>query len=360
MGAGGGGRRLREGRREGGRDGGRLASTGRRPPQHGPAPGKAGRREHGLGGPRGDAEDIGDMPGAAVPKLAVAQAAAGTALREPGAKEDNGAVQGPGSKELRSCGWGVAVSRSNTSRSRSSPSLDPGDRGEEPAHMAEQPAPELAPVHPGDGQWMAPKPLSPGPPAEAPIPQPQHGALEEGRAPQLLSRRSSILSTLPAPLASRRSSLGAAPGGKRPSIGPWMLHSRVSFSGLPLFQPIPEIRLENTYRMGPDEGCGFNAGQGAAGAGEGPGGGSGGHVLQPPGQLPRWCTAWPSCCRAGRRRWCRPATNWCATCCWASTGQQSLLVASRALWDPQSDNFASATFSNCLPLCCGHSARGLF
>ncbi|KFW95615.1 Tctex1 domain-containing protein 4, partial [Phalacrocorax carbo] len=27
-------------------------------------------------------------------------------------------------------------------------------------------------------------------------------------------------------------------------------------------------------------------------------------------------------------------------------GQQSLLVASRALWDPESDSFASATFSN--------------
>ncbi|KAK2543357.1 Tctex1d4 [Columba livia] len=27
-------------------------------------------------------------------------------------------------------------------------------------------------------------------------------------------------------------------------------------------------------------------------------------------------------------------------------GQQSLLVASRALWDPESDNFASTTFSN--------------
>ncbi|KFQ35504.1 Tctex1 domain-containing protein 1, partial [Mesitornis unicolor] len=27
-------------------------------------------------------------------------------------------------------------------------------------------------------------------------------------------------------------------------------------------------------------------------------------------------------------------------------GQQSLLVASQALWDPQSDSFASATFSN--------------
>ncbi|KFP78575.1 Tctex1 domain-containing protein 4, partial [Acanthisitta chloris] len=27
-------------------------------------------------------------------------------------------------------------------------------------------------------------------------------------------------------------------------------------------------------------------------------------------------------------------------------GQQSLLVASRALWDPETDSFASATFSN--------------
>lgn len=340
------------------------------------------------------------MPGAAVPKLAVAQAAAGTALREPGAKEDNGAVQGPGSKELRSCGWGVAVSRSNTSRSRSSPSLDPGDRGEEvgagqprwlelghagsgaggtggmgcrdmapcvgaagqpqldwgpmeelratsplqPAHMAEQPAPELAPstqVMAVDGT-EAPQPRTA---RRGSNPTAPARSTEEGRAPQLLSRRSSILSTLPAPLASRRSSLGAAPGGKRPSIGPWMLHSRVSFSGLPLFQPIPEIRLENTYRMGPDEGCGFNAGRVQRVLERVLAGVLGGTSYSPQGSAPL-VHSLAELLQGRAKEVVPPRYKLVCHVLLGQHSQQSLLVASRALWDPQSDNFASATFSN--------------
>uniref|UniRef100_A0A8B9UAK0 TC1D4 protein n=1 Tax=Anas zonorhyncha TaxID=75864 RepID=A0A8B9UAK0_9AVES len=284
------------------------------------------------------------MPGAAVPKLAAAQAAAGTALREPGAKEDNGAVQEPGSKELRSRGWGVAVSRSNTSRSRSSPSLDPGDRGEEPAHMAEQPAPELAPttqVMAVDGT-EAPQPRTA---RRGSNPTAPARSTEEGRAPQLLSRRSSVLSTLPAPLASRRSSLGTAPGGKRPSIGPWMLHSRVSFSGLPLFQPIPEIRLENTYRMGPDEGCGFNAGRVQRVLERVLAGVLGGTSYSPQGGA-SLVHSLAELLRGRAKEVVPPRYKLVCHVLLGQHSQQSLLVASRALWDPQSDSFASATFSN--------------
>ncbi|XP_030630466.1 uncharacterized protein dynlt4 [Chanos chanos] len=47
--------------------------------------------------------------------------------------------------------------------------------------------------------------------------------------------------------------------GKRFSFGGWQHAGPVSFSGLPLLQPVKEVRLENTYRLGPDPGCCLNA-----------------------------------------------------------------------------------------------------
>ncbi|XP_051980959.1 dynein light chain Tctex-type 4-like isoform X1 [Xyrauchen texanus] len=47
--------------------------------------------------------------------------------------------------------------------------------------------------------------------------------------------------------------------GKRFSFGGWQQGGRVSFSGLYLHQPIQEIHMENTYRMGPEPGSHFNA-----------------------------------------------------------------------------------------------------
>ncbi|NXX72941.1 TC1D4 protein, partial [Spizella passerina] len=116
--------------------------------------------------------------------------------------------------------------------------------------MAEQPVPEIALLAQvlAAGSTEAPALCStrrgsqPTVPARGP---------EDSKAPPLLSRRNSILS--------RRSSFGMGPGSRRPSIGPWMLHRRVSFSGLPIFQPILKTRLENTYRIGPDKGCRFDA-----------------------------------------------------------------------------------------------------
>ncbi|XP_035167913.1 tctex1 domain-containing protein 4 [Oxyura jamaicensis] len=206
--------------------------------------------------------------------------------------------------------------------------------------MAEQPAPELAPstqVMTMDG-------------TEAPLPRTTRRgsnptaparSTEEGKAPQLLSRRSSILSTLPAPLASRRSSLGAAPGGKLP----WMLHSRVSFSGLPLFQPIPEIRLENTYRMRPDEGCGFNAGRVQRVLERVLAGVLGGTSYSPQGSAPL-VHSLAELLRCRAKEVVPPRYKLVCHVLLGQHGQQSLLVASRALWDPESDSFASATFSN--------------
>ncbi|NXV82149.1 TC1D4 protein, partial [Atlantisia rogersi] len=168
---------------------------------------------------------------------------------------------------------------------------------------------------------------------------------EESKPPLLPSRRSSILSTLPAPLASRRSSLGVAPGSRRPSIGPWMLHSRVSFSGLPLFQPILKTRLENTYKMQPDEGCKFDAGrvqrvlEGALSRA------LGAMVYSPQGSAPL-VQSLAELLQSQVKEVAPPRYKLVCQVLLGQQGQQGLLVASRALWDPENDNFASATFSN--------------
>uniref|UniRef100_A0A8C3K6I3 Tctex1 domain containing 4 n=1 Tax=Calidris pygmaea TaxID=425635 RepID=A0A8C3K6I3_9CHAR len=152
-------------------------------------------------------------------------------------------------------------------------------------------------------------------------------------------------STLPAPLASRRSSLGAAPGGRRPSIGPWMLHSRVSFSGLPLFQPILKTRLENTYRMRPDERCKFDAGRVQRVLEVALAGALVTTVYSPQGSAPL-AQSLAELLRSRAKEVVPPRYKLVCHVLLGQQGQQSLLVASRALWDPESDSFACATFSN--------------
>ncbi|XP_061860238.1 dynein light chain Tctex-type 4 [Colius striatus] len=168
---------------------------------------------------------------------------------------------------------------------------------------------------------------------------------EEGKPLLLPSRRSSILSTLPAPLPSRRSSLGAAPGGRRSSIGPWMLHSRVSFSGLPLFQPILKTRLENTYRMGPDTGCKFKVGQVQRVLEEALASALESTVYSPQGSA-RLAQSLAELLQGQAKEVVPPRYKLVCHVLLGQRGQQSLLVASRALWDPKSDSFASATFSS--------------
>ncbi|NWI60076.1 TC1D4 protein, partial [Calyptomena viridis] len=167
--------------------------------------------------------------------------------------------------------------------------------------------------------------------------QPPARGSEEGKPPLLLSRRNSILS--------RRSSFGVVPGSRRPSIGPWLFHRRVSFSGLPLFQPILRTHLENTYRMGPDEGCKFNAGQvqrvleGTLSSALGT------TVYRPQGsaQLVQNLT---ELLQSRVKEVMPPRYKLVCHVVLGQQGQQSLLVASRGLWDPKTDSFASATFSN--------------
>ncbi|NXG54873.1 TC1D4 protein, partial [Hemiprocne comata] len=175
-------------------------------------------------------------------------------------------------------------------------------------------------------------------------PAPPRGS-EERKPPPLLSRRSSILSTHLTPLASRRSSLGAAPGGRRFSINSWMLHSRVSFSGLPLLQPILKTRFENTYRMGPDEGCKFNAGR-VQQVLEGILAGTLGTSVYSPQSSAPLAQSLAELLRSRTKEVVPPRYKLVCQVLVGQQGQQSLLVASRALWDPKNDSFASATFSN--------------
>ncbi|NXY50337.1 TC1D4 protein, partial [Ceuthmochares aereus] len=169
--------------------------------------------------------------------------------------------------------------------------------------------------------------------------------VEEGKVPGLPSRRSSILSTHLGPLASRRSSLGTVPGGRRPSIGPWMLHHRVSFSGLPILQPILKTRLENTYRMRPDKGCKFDAGQVQRVLEEALAGTLVTTVYSAQGSA-LLAQNLAELLKNRVKEVVSPRYKLVCHVLLGQQGQQSLLVASRALWDPESDSFASTTFSN--------------
>ncbi|NXG00613.1 TC1D4 protein, partial [Sakesphorus luctuosus] len=167
-------------------------------------------------------------------------------------------------------------------------------------------------------------------------PAPARGC-EEGKPSLPLSRRNSQLS--------RRSSFGVVPGSRRPSIGPWMFHRCVSFSGLPLFQPILKTHLRNTYRMQPEEGCKFNAGQvqrvleGALASALGT------TVYSPQGSAPL-AQSLVELLQSQAKEVVPPRYKLVCHVVLGQQGQQSLLVASRALWDPDTDSFASATFSN--------------
>ncbi|NXA08654.1 TC1D4 protein, partial [Sapayoa aenigma] len=159
----------------------------------------------------------------------------------------------------------------------------------------------------------------------------------EGKPPLLLSRHNSILS--------RRSSFGVVPGSRRSSIGPWMFHRRVSFSGLPLFQPILKTHLENTYRMQPEEGCKFNAGQvqrvleGALSSALRT------TVYSPQGSA-LLVQSLTELLQSQVKEVVPPRYKLVCHVVLGQQGQQSLLVASQALWDPETDSFASATFSS--------------
>ncbi|NXS24147.1 TC1D4 protein, partial [Mystacornis crossleyi] len=167
--------------------------------------------------------------------------------------------------------------------------------------------------------------------------QPPAQGIEDSKPPLLLSRRNSILS--------HRSSFGLAPGSRRPSIGPGMLHRRVSFSGLPVFQPILKTRLENTYRIGPDKGCKFNAEQVQRVLERTLAGALGTAVYSAQGSAPL-ARSLTELLQSQAKAVVPPRYKLVCHVVLGQQGQQSLVVASQGLWDPETDSFASATFSN--------------
>ncbi|XP_074859190.1 dynein light chain Tctex-type 4 isoform X2 [Carettochelys insculpta] len=162
-------------------------------------------------------------------------------------------------------------------------------------------------------------------------------SIEEGKPP---SRRSSVLS-----FASRRNSVSVAAGGKRPSLGPWVHSGRVSFSGLPLFQPIRETRYENTYKTRPDAGCSFNAHR-AQQALEAALASYLGDAKYNPATSGQLAQSLAEVLRSRLRDLTPPRYKLVCNVVLGQRGQQSLQVASRALWDPETDSCASATFLN--------------
>ncbi|XP_008107745.1 dynein light chain Tctex-type 4 [Anolis carolinensis] len=165
----------------------------------------------------------------------------------------------------------------------------------------------------------------------------------EGKAPLPLSRRSSIMSSINAPFSSRRNSLAA--GGRRLSIGTWMHYGRVSFSGLPLFEPIRETLYENTYKTQPDEGCKFNSSQTQ-------------QLLESvlasylrdakynptnSGQLAQNLS---DLIRSRVKDLSPPRYKLVCNVFLGQQAKQDLHIASRSLWDVENDNFASAAFTN--------------
>ncbi|XP_024063262.2 tctex1 domain-containing protein 4 isoform X3 [Terrapene carolina triunguis] len=170
-------------------------------------------------------------------------------------------------------------------------------------------------------------------------------SIEEGKPPSLHSRRSSVMSIANAPFTSRRNSVSMAMGGRRLSIGPWMHSGRVSFSGLPLFQPIRETQYENTYKTRPDEGCKFDACR-AQRALESILASYLGDAKYNPVTSGQLAQSLSELIRSRLKDLTPPRYKLVCNVFLGQQGQQSLQVASRCLWDPENDSVASATFVN--------------
>ncbi|KAL4656129.1 tctex1 domain-containing protein 4-like [Arapaima gigas] len=172
--------------------------------------------------------------------------------------------------------------------------------------------------------------------------------LRNSRPPPLLlkgaesSRRSSVLSVnLGSPFLHRET----VPMSKHTSPGAWVPSGRLSFSGLPIYQPLRETRLENTYKTGPDEGCRFDANRVQ-------------QILQ--STLDSFLSDVCYCAAAGSHMSQTLSERLCSQIrdinpprykliCFVVLGQRSnqdLQVASRCLWDTETDNTAVAVFQN--------------
>ncbi|KAM8931048.1 dynein light chain Tctex-type 4 [Pelodytes ibericus] len=162
--------------------------------------------------------------------------------------------------------------------------------------------------------------------------------------PNVNSRRSSIASNINIPFT-RKNSVCAMGQAKRLSLGPWAHYGRVSFSGLPLFQPIKEAQYENTYKTCPDPDCRFNPGtvQKALESILTSYLGDTKYSSLTCGQLTQNLS---DLIRSKVKEICPSRYKVVCNVFLGQMGQQGVKVASRSLWDEQNDNFASAMYTN--------------
>ncbi|XP_006006300.2 dynein light chain Tctex-type 4 [Latimeria chalumnae] len=128
-------------------------------------------------------------------------------------------------------------------------------------------------------------------------------------------------------------------------MGPLIHPGRVSFSGLPLCQPIREIQYQNTYKTQPDQGCKFDASRvqsilEAALAT---------HLAEvrynqvTSSQLTQRLS---EIIRSKVKEATPPRYRLVCQVILGQRKDQGVRIASRCLWDPENDNFATASYTN--------------
>uniref|UniRef100_A0A9J8CPJ1 Tctex1 domain-containing protein 4 n=1 Tax=Cyprinus carpio carpio TaxID=630221 RepID=A0A9J8CPJ1_CYPCA len=133
--------------------------------------------------------------------------------------------------------------------------------------------------------------------------------------------------------------------GKRFSFAGWHQGGRVSFSGLYLQQPIQEVYVENTYRMGPEPGCRFNASRTQ-------------QILQAtldsylegvcysPDSCSQLCQMLADLVLSKLKDVNPPRYKVVCQVVVGQSGKQGIRVSSRSLMNPNTDNYTSAVFHN--------------
>ncbi|XP_069792447.1 dynein light chain Tctex-type 5 [Narcine bancroftii] len=158
--------------------------------------------------------------------------------------------------------------------------------------------------------------------------------------PLALSRKSSMINHMNVPFSRKVSVMM----GRRHSMS-WMTSGQISFSGLPLYQPIKEVRCENTYKAQPDEGCKFDANKVKK-------------VLE--ATLPSYLAdhkynpvtstqlveSLTDHIRSKVKDINTPRYKLVCNVVLGQLNDQGMQIVSRCLWDTSTDNYATATYKN--------------
>ncbi|XP_020368379.1 dynein light chain Tctex-type 5 [Rhincodon typus] len=154
------------------------------------------------------------------------------------------------------------------------------------------------------------------------------------------SRRSSIISNVNASFSRK----GSMMQGKRHSLS-WMTSGQVSFSGLPLYQPIREVKCENTYKSQPDEGCKFDPYK-VQKVLEGTLSNYLGNNKYNPVTCVQLVQSLTDHIRLKMKDINVPRYKLVCNVVLGQLNDQGILIVSRCLWDTSTDNYATATFKN--------------